>query len=296
MLNFSPVTIEDRDVINGFFLKSPYRNCDFSFSNIFCWRRRYDTTFCVADGFLFIRFYASGKRAGYMMPLGEGDLKPAIERLLNDAEQRRETFRLFAITSEMFACIENILPGMFVYVADRNWSEYIYDAQDLITLKGKKFQAKRNHINKFKRTYSYEYLPITKEIIPECLELYSRWCSENGDCNDPSLVEEKIATQTAFEHFEALKLKGGALRVAEKIVAYSYGQPLGTDTFGIHAEKALYNIEGGFSMINQQFAEHECANFVYINREEDLGLESLRQAKLSYQPIILLEKGYIKIK
>jgi hypothetical protein len=296
MLDFAPVTIHNRDEINRFFLKNTYRNCDFSFSNIFCWKHRYDTTFCIVDGFLFFRFYTSEKNSGYMMPLGDGDLAYALELLMKDAEARQTNFHLYAITSDMFECIENALPGKFVYKPDRNWSEYIYKAQDLIALKGKKLQAKRNHINKFKRTYAYEYLPVTREIIPECLELYSRWCMENGDCNDPSLVEERIATQTAFEYFEDLGLKGGALRVDGKIIAYSYGQQLGLDTFGVHAEKSLYNIDGGFSMINQQFSEHECANFVYINREEDLGLESLRQAKLSYQPVLLLEKGNIKLK
>jgi hypothetical protein len=295
MLDFSPVTIHDRDEINRFFLKSTYRNCDFSFSNVFCWKHRYSTTFCVVDDFLFFCFY-SGTDFGYMMPLGDGDLRRALELLMKDAEERQVCFRLHAITPEMFVRVESALPGKFVYLPDRKWSEYIYASQDLIILKGKKLQAKRNHINKFKRTYSYEYLPITREIIPECLELYSRWCIENGDCSDPSLVEEKIATQAAFEYFEALGLKGGALRVDGKIIAYSYGQQLGPDTFGVHAEKSLYNIDGGFSMINQQFSEHECTNFVYINREEDLGLESLRQAKLSYQPILLLEKGYIKFK
>jgi hypothetical protein len=296
MLDFSPVTIHDRNVINRFFLVNTYRNCDFSFSNLFCWKHRYGTLFCVADGFLFFRFFISGKDAGYMMPLGNGNLRHALELLMNDAEERCSDFRLYAITPEMFANVENAWPGKFAYTPDRSWSEYIYRSQDLISLKGKKFQAKRNHVNKFRWTYSYEYLSVTREIIPQCLELYARWCIENGDCSEPSLVEERIATQTAFEHFEALELRGGALRVDGKIIAYSYGQQLGADTFGVHAEKALYDTEGGFSMINQQFSEHECINFVYINREEDLGLESLRQAKLSYQPVLLLDKGYIKLK
>jgi hypothetical protein len=296
MLDFSSVTICNRDEINRFFSQSTYRNCDFSFSNIFCWKHNYDTTFCIVDGFLFFRFFPSKKSPGYMMPLGDGDIKHALELLMQDAEERQDAFRLHAITPEMFACIEAVFPGRFVYQTIRDWSEYIYRSQDLITLKGKKLQSKRNHVNKFKRTYSYEYLPVTKAIVPECLELYARWCRENGNCSEESLVKEKIATQTAFENFEPLGLRGGALRVEGEVVAYSYGQPLGADTFGVHAEKSLYEIEGGFSMINQQFIEHEGANFVYINREEDLGIDSLRQAKLSYQPIMLLEKGFIQPK
>lgn len=232
-----------------------------------------------------------------MMPLGDGDLKVALGVLMQDAHERNDAFFLFAITPGMFERIEDAFPDHFAYHADRDWSEYIYDAQDLMELKGKKFQAKRNHVNKFKRTYSYEYLPITREIIPGCLELYNRWCRENGGCEeDISLVEEREATNLAFNHFEKLQLKGGALCVDGQILAYSYGQALGSDTFGVHAEKSLHEIEGGFAMINQQFAEHECAAYRYINREEDLGLDSLRQAKLSYHPAMIMEKGFVRLK
>ncbi len=295
MLNFQPVRIEDRDTINEFFLKNSYRNCDFSFSNIFCWKHKYDTSFAVNNGFLFFRFYAGHNHPGYMMPLGKGNLTEALNIILKDAEERGDIFHLYAITRKMYEDIETAIPGIFEYESDRDWSEYIYSVQDLVTLSGKKFQSKRNHINKFKKTYRYEYLPITRNIIPDCLELYYQWCKENGGCNeDTSLIEERHATQKAFHYFEQLGLKGGAIRIDNKIIAYSYGQQLTADTFGVHAEKSLYDIDGGFSMINQQFAEHECPEFVYINREEDLGLESLRKAKESYHPVILLEKGYIK--
>ena len=297
MLNFIPVTIENRDAIHAFLQKSPYRNCDFSFANIFCWKHKYNTHFCIEHGFLFFRFHASKDISGYMMPLGDGDLRMALDLLLEDARERDEYFRLFAITPEMFERIEACYPGRFLYEADRSWSEYIYNSQALITLKGKKLQSKRNHINKFKRTYTYEYLPITKEIIPDCLKLYCRWCKENGGCEeDKSLVEERQTTDTAFTYFEQLELRGGALRVDGEIIAYSYGQAIGPDTFGVHAEKSLYEIDGGFSMINQQFAEHECSQYAYINREEDLGLDSLRQAKLSYQPAIIMPKGSVQLK
>ncbi len=297
MLNFIPVTIDSREPINAFLKQNPYRNCDFSFANIFCWKHKYNTTYCITNGFLFFRFHTSVRTAGYMMPLGAGDLKMALELLMEDARERKDIFYLFAVTSGMFEDIDKACPGMFEYKADRDWFEYLYLSQDLITLKGKKLQPKRNHINKFKKTYSYEYLPITRDIIPECLKLYNRWCGENGGCEeDESLAEERIATQMAFEYFERLEIRGGALRVNGEILAYSYGQLLGPDTFGVHAEKSLYEIDGGFSMINQQFAEHECSEFIYINREEDLGLESLRQAKLSYHPAVLMSKGYIRFK
>jgi len=293
MLNFTPVTINNKELLQIFFDKSEYRNCDFSFSNIFCWQNYYRTTFAIEDNFLFFHFETQG-HPGYLFPIGEGDLKNAVEKLETDAQERKISFQIFSVTSKMFDLIEKIMPGEFIYQKNRNWFEYIYSSEDLISLVGKKYQQKRNHINKFKRTYDWEYLPITREIIPDCLQLYRLWCAENGECNESSLVEECVATNRAFDNFEKLGLMGGALRINGEILAYSYGQPLGNDTFGVHAEKSLYEIDGGFTMMNQQFAEHNCACYTYINREEDLGLESLRKAKLSYHPAILLEKGVVR--
>jgi hypothetical protein len=297
MLPFQPVTIDAKDIFQFFFSKVAYRNCDFSFSNIFSWRQSYDTTFAVEDDFLYIRFQPAGGSPGYLFPVGEGNLKKAIERLKQDAYDRATELHLYAITQKMFDLLEAAMPGQFLYEKDRDWYEYIYSSEDLITLVGKKYQAKRNHINKFKRTYEWEYLPITRAIIPDCLKLYERWCAENGGCNsEQSLVEERTATQNAFLDFEKLGLIGGVLRINGEILAYSYGQPLTKDTFGVHAEKCLYGIDGGFAMINREFAERNCASYTYINREEDLGIESLRQAKLSYYPVILLEKGQARLK
>jgi len=297
MLSFQPVTIDDKATFQFYFSKAAFGNCDFSFSNIFSWKHSYGTTFAVEDDFLFIRFQPGEYSPGYLFPAGSGNLKAAVERMKQDADERASEFHIYAITQKMFDLLEKAMPGQFLYEKDRDWYEYIYSSEDLITLVGKKYQAKRNHINKFKRTYEWEYLPITREIIPDCLKLYERWCAENGGCtSEQSLIEERIATQNTFQNFEKLELIGGALRINGEILAYSYGQPLTKDTFGIHAEKCLYEIDGGFTMINREFAEHNCAAYTYINREEDMGLDSLRQAKLSYHPVILLEKGEVSLK
>jgi len=297
MLPFRPVTIDDKETLQYFFNKVAFGNCDFSFSNIFSWKHFYDTNFAVKDDFLYFRFQPGDYSPGYLFPVGDGNLKAAIENMKQDADERAAELQLYAVTQKMFDLLEEAMPGQFLYEKDRDWYEYIYSSNDLITLKGKKFQAKRNHINKFMRTYEWEYLPITREIIPDCLSLYERWCAENGGCHgEKSLLEERIATHCAFNNFEKLGLIGGALRINGEILAYSYGQPLTKDVFGVHAEKCLYEIDGGFTMINREFAEHNCVAYTYINREEDLGMDSLRQAKMSYHPVILLEKGEVRLK
>ena len=296
MIPFKPVTIDDREIIEPFFSKSTFRNCDFSFPNIFAWRGFYNTAFAIEDGYLYIRFHVATDSPGYLFPLGEGSLKLAIKRIIQDAKARQDEFRLSSVTPEMFDLIEKAMPGQFYYEKQRHWYEYIYSSDNLIHLTGKKYQAKRNHINKFKRTYEWEYLPITQEIIPDCQKLYNRWYEENSSSLMQSLIEERIGTQQVFDHYQELGLTGGALRIDGEILAYSYGRPLTHDTFGVHAEKCLHSIHGGFTMINQQFAEHNCSDYPYINREEDLSVESLRQSKMSYHPSMMLEKGTVRIK
>ena len=297
MIPFKPVTIDDRTIIEPFFNKSAFRNCDFSFPNIFAWKGLYNTTFAVEDGYLYIRFHVAADSPGYLFPLGEGNLKLAIERIIQDAEARQNEFRLSSVTPAMFDLIESAMQERCRYEKERHWYEYIYSSDNLIHLVGKKYQAKRNHINKFKRSYEWEYLPITPEIIPDCLRLYNRWCTENGgSSSEQTLIAEGMATQQVFDNYQELGLIGGALRIDGEILAYSYGRPLTHDTFGIHAEKCLHEIHGGFTMINQQFVEHNCSDYLYINREEDLGVDSLRQSKMSYHPTILLEKGTVRLR
>ena len=242
MIPFKDVTLADRDTITSFTMKSDRRNCDLSFSNLCSWRFLYDTQFAVVDNFLVFKFWA-GDQLAYMMPVGTGDLKAILGELIEDARKENQHFCMLGVCSNMRADLEAILPEQFTFTEDRDYADYIYLRSDLSTLKGKKFQAKRNHINRFRNTYpDYEYTPITTDRIQECLDLEAEWCKVNHE------------------------------------------------TFGVHVEKADTSIEGAYAMINYEFANRIPEQYIYINREEDLGLEGLRKAKLSYQPVTILEK------
>ena len=141
--------------------------------------------------------------------------------------------------------------------------------------------------------HTYEYLPITQEIVPQCLELERQWFKANNESaeEEEELSDERRSLTYALHHAEELDLTGGAIRVEGKIIAFSFGAPINHDTFGVHVEKADVSYEGAYTVINQEFAAHLPEQYTYVNREEDLGIPGLRQAKLSYQPAILLEKG-----
>lgn len=290
MITFKDVTIRDKDTITQYTMNSCRRNCDLSFSNLCSWRFLYNTQFAIVDGFLIFKFWAAGELA-YMMPVGEGDLKKVLGELIEDARREGGPFCMLGVCSCMCEDLEAIMPGQFTFTADRDYADYIYLRSDLATLKGKKFQSKRNHINKFRNTYpDYEYLPITPERVSECLQLEAEWCKANDCDQQEGTGNERRALIYALEHFEELGLTGGLLRVDGKIVAFTFGMPINKETFGVSVEKADTNIDGAYAMINYEFANHIPEQYIYMNREEDLGIEGLRKAKLSYQPVTILEK------
>lgn len=289
MLHFKEIAPSDRELITSYTLHSPQRNCDLSFSNLCSWRFLYDTHFAVAEGFLMLKFHAQGQLA-YMMPVGKGDLRQALRLLIDDAHREGAPFCLLGVCSEMCSQLESLMPGEFRFTADRDYADYLYLRTDLATLAGKRFQPKRNHVNRFKKSYSYEYTPITPDRIAECLELEAEWCKANHCDQQEGTGNERRALTYALHHFDELGLTGGILHVEGRIAAFTFGMPINQDTFGIHVEKADTSIEGAYAMINYEFANHIPEQYTYLNREEDLGIEGLRKAKLSYQPTIVLEK------
>lgn len=290
MIPFKDITLADKDTITAFTMNSSRRNCDLSFSNLCSWRFLYNTQFAIVHGFLVFKFWAKDQLA-FMTPIGSGDLQVVLKELIEDAREENQHFCMLGVCSNMCDDLEAFLPGQFTFHKDRDYADYIYLRSDLATLKGKKFQAKRNHINRFRNTYpDYKYTPITPDHIQECLELEAEWCKVNRCDQQEGTGNERRALIYALHNFEALGLTGGILYVNDKIVAFTFGMPINHETFGVHVEKADTNIDGAYAMINYEFANRIPEQYTYINREEDLGLEGLRKAKLSYQPVTILEK------
>lgn len=297
-LPFKPITLEDKAIITSFTLPSDYRNCDFSFANMCCWRFLYDSEYAVVDDFLLIRFWIEDKkRVAYMMPVGRadrdhGDLAHVLDLLEADSLEAGHPLCMLGISPDAKEELERALPGDFFYIPERDYFDYIYLRENLASLRGKKYQSKRNHINNFKKQYAYEYVPITPQLVPECLGLECKWYHDNHTEEDAEeLTEERRALTYALHHFEALGLTGGAIRVEGELVAFTFGGPITHNTFDVQVEKADTRYDGAYALINQEFAAHLPEAYTYINREEDLGIEGLRRAKLSYNPTILLEKS-----
>lgn len=296
MLSFRRLDIEDKLTVQKYTLRSKRRNCDLTFANLYSWRFLYLTEIAEYGGFLLFRFYVDGELS-YMLPVGDGDIKPVMEELMSDARMKGIPFVMYGVCKENCDELESLFPGKFVFTSDRDYSDYLYLRSDLSILSGKKFQPKRNHINKFRNNYpGYEFKPLTCELIPECIKLESLWCRANNCSEDEALQNERKSMNAALRSFEELDIMGGVLTVDGKIVAFTYGAPVNNETFDTCVEKADTDYEGAYAMINNEFAKIIPEQYTYINREEDLGLEGLRKAKLSYQPYLLLEKYKLELK
>ncbi len=294
MIDFKPITIADKPLIESYTLQSTIRNCDLSFANMYCWQPTYKSSWAVVDGYLIIRFLIDGgNKLGYMQPIGRDDCQSfshIIPELAKDAHSHGNRLRIIGLTEESCTNLNVLYGGDFAFYSNPNLEDYIYLRESLCSLSGKRLQPKRNHINQFLKRYSnYNYRELTPDIFGECLTLDCKWRAAHGDiCDD--LNPEREAMLRAFEHFEELGFRGGALYVNDQMVAFTYGSAINSDTFCTHIEKGDTNIIGCYTLINKLLADSLPDNFKYINREEDLGIEGLRRAKLSYYPAIKVEK------
>lgn len=223
-----------------------------------------------------------------MQPLGEGDFTHLIPRLEVDARAAGQPLRLEGLTPEGAAAVRRT-HAAFGIRRNRDYEDYIYRADDLRRLEGRRYQPKRNHLNRFEAAYDYRYEELTPALAPECMRLERLWRTGRDD-RSAALTAEQHAMQRAFDHFEELELRGGALFVGGRLAAFTYGSAIDDATFCIHAEKADTRYDGAYTMINRLFAQHLPPQYTLIDREEDLGVEGLRRSKRSYHPLFLQPK------
>lgn len=287
-----PVCLADKELFDPYFKNFKPVNSEFTFTNMFMWRKSYNIRYAVIDGMLciFSKHGAAGSEA-VNFPLGNGDIRGVLEKILNyfDKIGQRPLIRLY--TQKALDVLNKEFPNTFLITEDIDGFDYVYKVSDLIELPGSKYHSKRNHINKFKSLYDFEYRQITAGLEAECLEMFNRWCdSKEGIV--PGISEQREAVSELLENRKALGVHGGAITVGAKVAAFSFGEVLSLEQSMavIHLEHADTDFQGSFAMINQQFLENEWAGLEFVNREEDMGLKGLRKAKKSYKPCLMAKK------
>jgi hypothetical protein len=226
----------------------------------------------------------------YCLPVGPGDLGEVIPLLRGDAARHGAPLAFYGLNEGDLPRLEQACPGAFRFETRRGSADYIYRREDLALLAGKKYHQKRNHAARFEREYGWRYEEITSPLLEECHGMLRRWAQRNSDKNPEALRQEQTALERCFAHYESFGLRGGLLRVDGQVIAFTLGEALNAQTFCTHFEKADTQYAGAYQMIHRCFAQHSLGGFEFVHREEDLGDEGLRKAKLSYQPALLLEK------
>ncbi len=292
-IKFKRPELEDQEIITSYFAKAPSRSCERTFANVYLWSRHYHVKYAVIEDALI--FQDDETELAFAYPAGEPHcVKKALEFLTDYSQGKGYPLKLYNVTEENFTQMDAWYPGKFKVEYIRDAADYVYESEKLASLAGKKLHSKRNHINKFKTLYpDWRYEPLTDENQEECFQMALKWRNQNGCEEDIEKNAEMCVTLNALRLYKELGQKGGILKVGGKIAAFSIGEPMNKDTFVVHIEKAFPDIEGAYTMINQQFVLHECMDYKYVNREEDTGAEGLRKAKMSYKPVFMVEKGIV---
>lgn len=293
MINFQPVKLVDKATMDPYYKRTRMEGSEGTFANSFMWRNAYKIRWAIVEDALCITA-DRGERDFFIPPIGaltDESFKKAMEALKEHSlgEGCKPEYR--GISLEMKERIENLFPGEFDLIADRDNFDYTYLTQDLINLAGRAFHGKKNHANQFRRAYpNYEYRPITKDIIPATIDFALEWCRQRGCDGELSLAMERDAIVECLELFDELGYKGGVILVDGKVQAFTYGEMLNDDTAIIHVEKGNGEFKGIYAVINQEFCQEAWPDTTYINREEDMGEPGLRKAKESYRPVKMIEK------
>ena len=291
MIDFQKLTPAQREQYNEILFSCPPRGCEYSFANLSLWGLQKVAFLhgCVA---FFSHFFG---RSVYPYPIGNGDRKAVIEEILKDAKERGLPCRITGITDDDRAELEEWFPGKFLLKATRDDSDYVYAIDDLADLKGRKYQKKRNHANRFRAEHpDYKVVPLTPCNMVLAQHMINDWyVSRLKEDPEGDYMLENIALAKACRFYENLGMDGILLMEDNRVLAVTMGSPLATDTFDIHFEKAREEVDGAYTAVNQEFARYLRLKYPevrYLNREDDMGLEGLRKAKLSYHPHHMIDK------
>lgn len=290
-IDFHHITIADKERYEEALRGECERGCEFSFANLFLWGRQ-KIAFLHDHAVLFSQF---DRRSVYPYPVGRGDKRKVLDALIADARERGIPCRITGLGETAKRTIEELYPGKFRFHCDEGSFDYVYAIDDLADLAGKKYHAKRNHLNRFEEAHpDYRVEAIDRDNIGAAEQMVAKWYrtrlaeNPNGDYQ-----MEQAALDRAFRHYEELGLEGLMLLDGDEVLAVTIGSFMSEDTVDVQFEKARSDVQGAYAAINCSFARYireKYPNVRYLDREEDMGLEGLRKAKRSYHPHHMIEK------
>lgn len=289
---FKDIEIDCKNILDKYFDLVDYEACEYCFTTLYMWKDLYKTKYYVEDDFAIVAGEYENK--GFIiLPLAKKEnMNKAFDFIIKNFEKQHKQIHLKAINKEVVEYLQSVYGDRFEYIEERNNFDYIYDGESLRTLAGRKNQKKRNHLNSFVKEYGdrVEYKKLEETDFDECINLLKEWSKDKEESIE--LDSEFKAIKRIFKNYKKLKdtLKISGIYIDSKLEAFSIGEMLNDNMAVIHVEKANADIRGLYPYINQQFLLNEFSDVEFVNREEDLGIEGLRKAKLSYHPVKFAEK------
>ncbi len=290
MLDFQKLELEHIPLFRRYFSGVTTRLCDTTLGGAVMWRKGFSTDFALSKDILFLRSHPDDGAPAYTPPLG--NLERGVELLLQHCNECGEPLRFCSVGEEDKDRLLAILPD-FVPKANRDWFDYLYRAENLSTLAGRKLAGQRNHRNFFLKNHpDWCFEEICDDNIAQVQEFFDGFCLENQ--KDSAYFHHEVsAVHEVLAHRKEYGFYGGLVRAEGKICAFSFGERVG-DTLFVHIEKADRNVRGAYQMMVSEFVGHFACGAEYVNREEDVGDAGLRYAKESYHPHALLTKYIIE--
>ena len=282
-MNFKKIELCDKDILLPFLQSSGELTCELSFANLLVWQPLYNNCYYIEGDILYLKSYDDNIET-YSLPFG--DITKGMQRIV---EHVGHLPAIWAQAGKRFDKFKELYGEYYDIFESRNEFDYIYNSSDLINLSGKKYHSKRNHISSFSKKHNWHYEEISNTNLESVKRCAKKWYSQYNDM-DEELKNEMHGVELMLDNMDTLDIAGGAIVVNDEIVAFTLGSAINEQIYNIHTEKALSGFDTAYSVINREFAARNLADYQYINREDDLGIEGLRRAKLSYKPQIILPK------
>ncbi|NMB78348.1 MAG: DUF2156 domain-containing protein [Methanomicrobiales archaeon] len=289
--DFRPVTLSDRAFFEHQYTRYPQVHSDNTFTNMVCWNHYAHYTYAVVGDNVILASTIDGITR-FRAPIGPRN--PALLKdLLRFSFDISDNEPIVLIDAETAGWMKSVCPDLTL-VPDRNHFEYVYRSSDLADLPGKNYLTIRRQVNKFRKNCASTVELITHDHLEEVKRFLIQWCEWKGCEGDPVLAHEKEAVFFAIDHFDELPLSGLMVRVFSKIGAIALYEPLNRDTALVHFEKGMPDCDGIYKAVNSETALRLAQSFRFINRESDLGVAGLREAKMRYHPDHMVEVYTLK--
>lgn len=292
MMNYKEIEISDFNEIDEILKKYNIEDCDHCFSAIYIWSFRHRVEFSIYEGTLFLRM-KDEDTYWYLSPVGEMPFEDAVKIIFEQGKNDNVNVTIFAIDKAQKNAVKKSFGETINIVDDRDGADYIYKTEDLSFLQGKNYQKKRNHCSRFERENpDYTFNLITKENVERIKQFEIDWCNKNNSDRMDDLISEQKGILSLLDNMDKIDVFGAFIENKNGIVAFTLACPINDRMVDIIVEKAYHDVNGAYAIINRDFAKNCLQNYEFINREDDLGYENLRKAKMSYYPYEIKEKYF----